>query len=197
MSFIVDAVEIENNLILLECFSDGGPNNSMYEGFSCRLIKCDSEGNVLSEKSFTGSGRSPNKYPELHKVDSNRFMVGYDKQFKFTQIEYCAALFDSKLNLLSENTVINKEIKTPAYAHILPVPSGGFIAAYNDTLGKITVSKFSASGDLLTSLSLDNYVVIDDFRIVSSGNKYFVIALSMPTSPNNCVRTKIAALNIK
>jgi len=197
LSFVVDAIEIENNLILLECFSDGGPKNNFYEGFNCRLIKCDLEGNILTEKSLTGSGAFPNKYPELHKVDSNSFMVGYDKQFKLTQIEYCAAKFDGNLNLLSEKTILNKEIKTGFYTHILPVPSGGFIAAYTESLGKITIGKYSGSGELLTSLSLDNYVAIDDFRIVGSGNKYFIIALSMPASPDNRVKTKIAALTIE
>jgi hypothetical protein len=197
LSFIVDAVEIENNLILLECFTDGGPNNNFYEGFNCRLIKCDSEGNILSEKSFTGSGAFPNKYPELHKVDSNGFLVGYDKQFKLTQMEYCVASFDSNLKLLSEKTIIDKEIKTPVYTHILPVSSGGFIAAYNDSITKIIVNKFSSSGELSATLSLDNYVVIDDFRIVGSGNKYFVIALSIPTAANNLVKTKIAALTVE
>jgi hypothetical protein len=197
LSFIVDAIEIENNLILLECFSDGGPNNNSYEGFSCRLIKCDSEGNIITEKSFTGSGAFPNKYPELHKIDSNNFMVGYDKQFKLTQIEYCAATFDSNLKLLSEKTVINKEIKTGFYTHILPVSSGGFIAAYNESMGKITIGKYSSSGELLTSLSLDNYIAIDDFRIVGSGYKYFVIALSMPTSNDFRMKTKIAALTVE
>jgi hypothetical protein len=197
LSFIVDAIEIENNLILLECFSDGGPNNNYYEGFNCRLIKCDSEGNILSEKSFVGGGASPNKYPELHRIDSNSFLVGYDKQCDLTRIEYCAAKFDGNLNLLSEKTTIDKEVKTPVYMHILPVPSGGFIAAYDDIFTKITVSKYSGSGELLASISLDNYVVIDDFRIVGSGNKYFVIAISIPTSPDNRVRTKIAALSVE
>ncbi|MGB7581215.1 MAG: hypothetical protein WBL85_02040, partial [Sedimentisphaerales bacterium] len=72
-----------------------------------------------------------------------------------------------------------------------------FITAYNDTLGKITVSKYSGSGDLSTSLTLDNIVVIDDFRIVGSGNKCFIIALSMPASTDNRVKTKIAALTIE
>jgi hypothetical protein len=197
LSFIVDAIEMENNLILLECFTDGGPNNNFYEGFNCRLIKCDSEGNIITEKSFTGGGAFPNKYPELHKVDSNSFLVGYDKQFKLNQMEYCASAYDNYLKLLSERTIINKEVKTPFYTHILPVSSGGFIAAYNDSLGKITVSKYSGSGELLTSLSLDNYFVVDDFRIADSSNKYFVIALSMPSSLNNLVKTKIAFLSIE
>jgi hypothetical protein len=197
LSFIVDAVEIENNLILLECFSDGGPNNNMYEGFNCRLIKCDSQGNIITEKSFTGSGAFPNKYPELHKVDSKSFVVGYDKQFKLTQMEYCAATFDNNLKMLSEKTIINKEIKTPVYMHILPVPSGGFMAVYNETMGKITVGKYSDSGELSASLSLDNYIVIDDFRIVGSGNKYFIIALSMPTNNDFRTKTKIAALSVE
>ena len=197
LSFIVDAVEVENSLILLECFSDGGPKNNFYEGFNCRLIKCDSDGNILYEKSFIGSGAFPNKYPELHKTDSNSFSVGYDKQCDLTRIEYCVVKYDDKLNLLSEKTIIDKETKTPVYIHILPVSSGGFITAYNDTLGKITVSKYLGSGDLSTSLTLDNIVVIDDFRIVGSGNKCFIIALSMPASTDNRVKTKIAALTIE
>jgi hypothetical protein len=197
LSFIVDAIEIENNLILLECFSDGGSKNNFYEGFNCRLIKCDPEGNILSEKSFTGGGAFPNKYPELHRVDSNSFLVGYDKQCDLTKREYCVAKFDSSINLLSEKTIIDKEVKIPFYTHILPVLSGGFIITYHDTLDKITIDKYSGSGDLSTSVSLDNTVVIDDFRIVGTGNKYFVIALSMPASPDNRVKTKIAALSVE
>jgi hypothetical protein len=79
----------------------------------------------------------------------------------------------------------------------LPLPSGGFIVAYNDSLTKITVSKYSSSGELAASLSLDNYIVIDDFQIVGAGNKYFIVALSVPTGANNLVKTKIAAFIIE
>jgi hypothetical protein len=196
ISFIADAVEIGNELILLECYTDGGPNN-YYEGFNCRLIKCDSEGNILSEKSFAGGGAFPNKYPELHKIDSNSFLVGYDKYPQVNRIGYSVAAFDGNLKPLWEKTVFDKETKTPVYAHISLVPSGGYIVAYNDSVTKITVSKYSGSSEPLVSLSLDNFIVIDDFRIVGSGDKYFVIALSMPTGANNLVKTKIAALTVE
>jgi hypothetical protein len=181
----------------LECYTDGGTTNNYYEGYNCRLIKCDSEGNILSEKSFTGGGAYPNKYPELHKVDSNRFLVGYDKYSEMTRMRYSAIAFNKNLESLWEKTVFDKEIKTPVYVHVSPVPSGGFIAAYNDSVTKITVSKYSSSGDMSATLSLDNYIVIDDFRIVNSGNKYFIIALSMPTGADNLVKTKIAALTVE
>ena len=198
ISFINDGIEIESGLILIGCYTEGGPNNNYYEGYKCFLIRCDSEGNILSEKSFTGGGAFPNKYPELHRIDSNIFLVGYDKySSRLDRIEYIVALYDNNLNLLSEKMIIDREIKNPIFAHISPVSTGGFIIAYNDSITKITVSKYSGTGEILATLSLDNYVVIDDFRIVGSDNKYFVIALSMPTKPNNLVKTKIAALTVE
>jgi len=197
ISFIADAIEFENNLILLECYTDGGPAKNYYEGYNCRLVKCDSEGKILLERIFQGGGMFVNKYPELHRVDSNSFIVGYDRYPQVNRLGYSVAAFDGNLKPLWEKAVFDKETRTPVYAHVLPVPSGGFIAAYNDGVTKITVGKCSGSGELSASLSLDNYVVIDGFRIVGSGNTCFVIALSGPTGANNLVKMKIAALAIE
>jgi hypothetical protein len=197
LSFINDAIEIGNNLILLECYTDGGTGGNNYsEGYNCRLIRCDSEGKILSEKSFTSGGAFPTKYPELHKVDSNSFLVGYDKYPQVKRTGYSVAAFDGNLKSLWEKTVLDKETQTPVYAHVLPLLSGGFITAYNDGMTKIIISKYSGSGEQSASLSLDNYIVIDDFRIVGSGNKYFVIALSVPND-THLVKTKIAAFAIE
>jgi hypothetical protein len=198
ISFIADAIEMENNLILLECYTNGGSANNYYEGYNCRLIRCDLEGKLLSEKSFTGGGVFPNKYPELHKVDSNSFLIGYDKYPQANRMGYSVAAFDGNFKPLWEKMVFDKGVKSPAYAHVLPVPSGGFIAAYNEAPTKVIVNKYSGSGGLSASLSLDNYIVIDDFQLVGSDRKLFIIALSEPANaPDLVVKMKVCAITIE
>jgi hypothetical protein len=197
ISFVVDAIEIKNGLVLVECYTEGGTAKNYYEGYNCRLIRCDSEGRILSEKCFEGGGAFPNKYPELHNIDSNSFLLSYDKYSRLGRMEYSVATFDGNLELLKEKTVFNKETETPAYAHITPVSSGGFIVAFNDDLTRITLNLYSNSDELLASLSLPGYIVIDNFQIVGSGNKYFVIASTGPVNTANLVKTRIAALTIE
>lgn len=204
ISFITDAVEIGNSLILLECYTDADPVKNPYEGYHCRLIQCDLEGTVLSEKSFVGGGAFPNKHPELHILDSNSFLVGYDRYSLPNQMGYSVAAYDHTLKLLWEKTVVDKgePSRIPIYTHVLPIPSGGFVVAYtemaeDETGMNIQTQRYSASGDISDTLLLQNYAVIDDFQLAGSDKKLFVVALTMPDDATYRVKVKIGAVAIE
>ena len=194
-SFIVDAIEMGDKLVLVDCHTEAEKNP--YEGYSCRLLICDLEGNILSEKTVEGGGAFPNKFPELHKIDSSHFWVGHDKDFMPNRIKYFITAFDSNLTRLWEKSVFDDESKAPIYAHILPLTSGEFIAAYSKTTFDIVVTKYAVSGESSASLSLKNYLAIDNFLIVGSGDRCFIVGLSELKNDKGLVRTKIAALSIE
>ncbi|MCD6175759.1 MAG: hypothetical protein J7K65_08370 [Planctomycetes bacterium] len=202
ISFIVDGLVLENNLILLECYTEADPVKKPYEGYHCRLLKCDLDGKILSEKSFVGGSAFPNKHPELHKIDSRSFLVGYDRNFLPNQIEYSVAAYDNTLKLLWEKAVSgkNEQGRIPIYTHILPVSVDGFIAAYtemgSDGIMSIQVQRYNVEEDCSDSLLLTNYVAIDGFQLVGSNDKVFITALTVPDE-NYRTRVKIAAVSIR
>jgi len=170
-------------LIVVGCFTEGGSQEKeIYEGYNCCLMRYDSEGNVLSEKSFTGGGAFPNKYPELLNIDTNRFWITYDQYSLPTQKGYRIVAFDSNLEQLWAKDVINKDVHIPMYAHTVPVTPGGFVVAYNEGATDLKVEQYSASGELIASLSLQNYYTINVFQLVADEKNVFLIALSQPTA---------------
>lgn len=202
ISFIVDALNVGDHLILLECYTESDPVKKSYEGYHCRLLQCDLGGKILSEKTFIGGSAFPNKYPELHLVDSESFLVGYDRNPLPNQTEYSVSAYDYKLELLWEKAVSNKKEKSriPIYTHVLPVSSGGFVAAHtemgaNETMN-IQVQQYALGGDLSSSILLKSYAAIDGFRLVGSDTKIFVVALSMPDETYR-TRVRVAAIEMK
>ena len=204
ISFMADAVEVGNSLILLECYTAADPVKNPYEGYHCRLIQCDLEGRVLSEKSFVGGGAFPNKHPELHMVDSNSFLVGYDRYSLPNQMGYSVAAYDHTLQPLWEKTVVDKgePSRIPVYTHILPIPSGGFVAAYTEMAAdeagmNIQVQRYSVAGALTDTLLLQNYAAMDDFQLAGSDQNLFVIASTVPDNMTYRVNVKIGAIAIE
>jgi len=202
ISFLADALEIGNSLILLECYTDGDPVKKPYEGYQCRLIRCDSEGNILSEKTFAGGGAFPNKYPELRKIDASRYLVSYDMESLPNRANFSAAAYSDTLELLWQRTIYNGEVRVPMYGHVMPLTSGGFISVYSamshdEAAMNLKVHLYSETGEMSGSLTLQNYIAIDDFLLVGSEKTLYVVALSGPEDDTYRVKVKICAIAIE
>jgi hypothetical protein len=202
IAFLTDAVEVGDGFILLGCYTDGDPVKKPYEGYQCRLIRCDSEGNILSEKTFAGGGAFPNKYPELHKIDASRYLVSYDKESLPNRANFSAAAYSDTLELLWQRTIYNGEVRVPMYGHVMPLTSGGFISVYSamshdEAAMNLKVHLYSETGEMSDSLTLQNYIAIDDFLLVGSEKTLYVVALSGPEDDTYRVKVKVCAIAIE
>ena len=198
ISFLPDAVVIGRYLILLECYTDSDPVKNAYEGYTCRLMQCDLEGNIRNELSFVGGGAFPNKYPELHAIDPNSFLVGYDGNLLPNQTSYSVAAFSCNLEPLWKTAISDNAVQSPVpvYTHVVPIHSGGFAVAHNEmstdgTEMIIHVEQYTTAGKPSASLLLHNYLAINGFRLIPADKQLFVVGLSLADDAQRRVKVKI------
>ena len=153
------------------------------------VLKCDSNGTILSEEIFEG------RRPKICKLDSGNFILVYDKDLK-ESIDYKIKCLDPKLKTLWEKDLIKSQEGYEPFT-IASVPGGGFVIA-----GELEFTfyfwEFDKNGNSLNKFTLDpgNYRVCHPY-IVCSDDKALIAIDSTSESNTSIDIVKMFAVKLK
>jgi len=157
------------------------------------LLKCDSQGKILSQKRFSGGSLNAVKYPQICQLDCGNIALSYDDgNQSMVNTSRKIKVFTPSLELIREKQIVQSEDNL--FFGIEAIPGGGFVVAYWGLSSDLQIHRFDDEGQQLDSISLNNVVLSNSFRIniVCMENEIFIIG----TTPSVISDVKIIALQI-
>lgn len=143
------------------------------------ILRCNTEANIISEEIFQGGYPLLGRYPKISQLDSENFVVAYDKGTLMMPIDHRIKIFSSELKVLCEKTFLESEKGSPTAFKIMAIPGGGFILANCVNLKDLTIYKYDKGGNKLGGISIDKAIWGGDFSIACSKDKAFVISKAL------------------
>jgi len=140
------------------------------------IIKCDAEGQILSQKMFTGGTLNPYAYPQVCRLDSGNFVVVYNKSETMKSDDRWFGIFTPTLELLKESQ-INKSVNTLVFSGIESISGGGFIVANWLEPSNLIIHQYNEEGNEVGNASVGETTVFGSFNvnIVCTDDKGFVV----------------------
>jgi len=158
------------------------------------LLKCDSQGEILSQKQFNGGSINAVKYPQICQLDCGNIALSYDNgNQSMVNTNRKIKVFTPNLELIREKQIVQSEDNL--FFGMEAIPGGGFIVAYWGFSSDLQIYRFDNEGQQLDSISLDDVVLSSSFRIniVCMENEAFIIG----TTPSIISDVKIIALELE
>ena len=198
LSFFSDGVAIgeKGDFVIVGWSSASGGEKALAEPTSVRILKCNAEGEKLSEVTFPGGSPFPDKQPQICQLDSGNFAVAYDKSEDLRAADHIVRTYNSDLELLWEKQIVECQGSTPSYFRIESIPGGDFVVANCTNLSDINVYKYDEKGNQVSFISLEKAGAFGNFSLACTKDNVFIVLPSIPVSPPYVMKVKIIAIEL-
>lgn len=144
-----------------------------------RMLKCNADGEKMSEVTFPGGAIGGNKFPQICQLDSGNFVVAYDKGTTLTSVDYHIKAFSSSLNPLWEKQMAKSEKNRPLFFNIKKIPGGSFVVAHSVTMRDIRVYKYDKDGNEIGKVFVDQTRGFGFFSLDCTDKKVFIVSTNL------------------
>lgn len=198
ISFFSDCVPVgnEGDFVIVGWSSETGGEQSLAELTDIRILKCNTNGEKMSEVTFLGGSPSGHKFPQICQLDSGNFVVAYDKGTTLMSTDYHIKVFSPVFKLLWEKPMAKSENNQPIYFHIKAVPGGNFIAAHCVSWRDIRVYKYDKDGNEIGKVSMDQINGFGDFSLEGTEDKVFIVSTTIPENREYITKVNVIALEL-
>jgi len=198
LSFFSDGVAIgeKGDFVIVGWSSASGGEKALAEPTSVRILKCNAEGEKLSEVTFPGGSPFPDKQPQICQLDSGNFAVAYDKSEDLRAADHIVRTYNSDLELLWEKQIIESQGNYPSYFSIESIPGGDFVVANCTNLSDINVYKYDEKGNRVSFVSLNKVGAFGKFSLACTNGKVFIVLPNIPVSPPYVMKVKVIAIEL-
>lgn len=199
-SFFTDCVPVGNkgDFVIVGWSSKIGGERAIVSVTDIRLLKCNANGEKMSEITFPGGSPGGNKFPQICQLDSGNFVVAYDKGVPFTKVDYHIKTFSSSLSPLWEKQMAKSEKNRPLFFNIRAVPGGSFVAAHSVVLRDIRVYKYDKDCNETGKVFVDQARGSGFFSLDCTDEKVFIVSTIVPEdSEDREYITKVNVIAIK
>ena len=197
-SFFTDCVSVgsKGDFVIVDWSSETGGEQSLTELTDIRVLKCNANGEKMSEITFPGGSPSGQKFPQICQLDSGNFAVAYDKGTTLMSTDYYIKVFSPVFELLREKPMAKSENSQPVYFHIRTVPGGGFVAAHCVNLRNIRVYKYDKDGNEIGKVFMDQINGFGDFSLECSEDKVFIVSTTIPENREYITKVNVIAIEL-
>jgi len=171
-----------------------GGKRTIEELTDIRILKCNANGEKMSEITFPGGSIGGNKLPQICQLDSGNFVVAYDKGTTLTSVDYHIKAFSPVFELLWEKQMAKSEKNRPLFFNIRAVPGGSFVAAHSVVLRDIRVYKYDKDGNETGKVFVDQARGSGFFSLDCTDEKVFIVSTIVPEDSED--REYITKVNV-
>jgi hypothetical protein len=196
ISFFTDCVPVGNkgDFVIVGWSSKTGGEQSLAELTDIRVLKCNINGEKISEITFLGGSPGGHKSPQICQLDNGNFVVAYDKGATLMSTDYYIKVFSPVFELLQEKPMAKSENSQPVFFHIRAVQGGGFVAAHSATLRDIKVYKYDNVGNEIGKVFMDQVNGFGDFSMECSEDKVFIVLSTIPVDREYITKVNVIAI---
>lgn len=197
IDFFSDGVPVGNggDFLITGNAADSGGSAFLTKLSNVWVLQFDAKGNIVTEKFFSG-GSFPTKLPQLCQLDSENFVVTYDKSTEMITTDHRIKAFSPNLKILWEKQIVKSEKAPPIYFKIMGIPEGGFIVADFINFSDLKVYEYDNEGNKLSSVSINNINFISDFNLAYTEDKLFIVSGSPSKRNDTITEVKVIALEL-
>ncbi len=181
VEFFTDGVSVntDGDFLIVGYSTKPAEDSSSPDPSNIWILRCDAEGNMISEEVFQGGYPLSGREPRICKLDSENFALAYDKSTLIIPINHRIRIFNSELKVLCEKSFIESEKGSPSFFKLMPLSDGSFVVANCVTLKDVNIYRYDKGCNQLSSISLNKAIWGRDFSIVSVKDKVFVISKAL------------------
>jgi len=193
VEYLSDGVAIGNNGDFVIVGGSVKPDGPMSVGkdSSIWLLKCDPQGNVVSEKVFLGDP-FVRKMPQICQLSTGEIIVAYNKiqtdSLAFKALSFNFEEFWDNQASVDEISVYDFKIK--------PVSEKGFIVVLGFSSTGLGVYEYNKDGNITSKFSWEKVVRGGNFLLETSGDKAFVILQTRAQDEKRINNLKVIAFQI-
>ena len=152
------------------------------------MVKCDRNGNILSEKVF------PGRRPQIVQLDSGSYVVSYDKSSS-PKGEYRIRSYTANMALLWDKQVVTVQEGAEPMG-ISAIPGGGFVVA-GCVEFSLNYYQYDKQGTLVNSVSFDpNNFELCNARIAVFKEKVFIVLTSANETNEEVNEVKVVVIDL-
>lgn len=152
------------------------------------MVKCDEEGNIISEDVF------PGRRPRICQLNSGNYVISYDKSSSLKG-EYRIRSYAANMALLWDKQVVTAE-ESAEPMRISAIPGGGFVVA-GCVEFSLNYYQYDKKGILLNSVSFDpNNFELCNARIAVFKEKVFIVLTSANETNEEVNEVKVVAIDL-
>jgi hypothetical protein len=139
-------------------------------------VLCDADGKMVKQVIFPGSSL-PNDVPTICQLNSDNFVISYDRIIDSRNSAFRLKCFDSSLTPLWEKVSISTTHLTDGWLVVksIPVAGGGFVVAGTVNVSDLQVFKYDSNGNMLDSLTVKDVVRSPEIQVVCMADKAFIV----------------------
>lgn len=178
ISFFSDCVPAGNNgdFVIVGWFSKIAGEKAMGGLTDIRMLKCNADGEKISEVTFPGGAFGGLSSPQICQLDSGNFVVAYDKGTNLMSVDYYIKAFSPSLSPLWEKQMAKSEDNRSIFFNIKRVPGGSFVVAHSVVMRDIRVYKYDKDGNEIGKVFVDQTRGIGIFSIDCTDEKVFIVS---------------------
>ena len=196
LEYFCDGVAVGNNGDFIIVGSVVEPAGKMYVGetLSIWVLRCDAEGNILSERVFSGDPFIPfvRTMPQVCQLASGKFIIAYNK-LQTRGLTFKA--LSSNLEELWDKKAFNDDVNAFDFK-IKAISSGGFILAYGIGSTGLGVCEYNNECNILNTLSWQKIVRGGNFLLEVTSDRAFIVLQARAKDKDRVNNLKVIALEL-
>jgi len=198
ISLFTDCVPVGNkgDFVIVGWSSETGGERAIEELTDIRILKCNADGEKMSEVTFPGGSPGGHKSPQICQLDPGNFVVAYDKDATVMGTDYAIKVFNPSLEMLWEKPMAKSEGRMPLYFKIKAISGGGFVAAHCVNMYNIRVYKYDNDGNEIGKVFMDQINGFGDFSLECSEDKVFIVLPTIPENREYITKVKVIAIEL-
>jgi hypothetical protein len=202
LSFFSDCVPVGNkgDFVIVGWSLKTGGKRAIEELTDIRILKCNANGEKMSEITFPGGSIGGNKFPQICQLDSGNFIVAYDKGTTLTSVDYHIKTFSSSLSPLWEKQMAKSEKNQLLFFHIKAVPGGSFVVSHSRGsqagFEGHWVYKYDKDGNEIGKIFMDQTNGFGDFSLECTEDKVFIVSVTIPENREYITKVNVIAIGL-